>query len=141
MWPPRQSDLSFLKIGCLERLGTHVPMCFARGKVLSGAYDEKCDIWSCGVICYILMCGFLPLLDWLIVVDWNCLRIAACITERVCSQAIHPSMVSQLHIHFVCGPVLTSGTIKAVSGEKDKEILAMVTWPKWHMIVWSRWRC
>ena len=41
-------------------------MCFACGKVLSGAYDEKCDIWSCGVICYILMCGFLPLLDWLI---------------------------------------------------------------------------
>jgi calcium-dependent protein kinase len=29
-------------------------------EMFKGNYDSKCDLWACGIITYILICGYPP---------------------------------------------------------------------------------
>jgi len=54
---PLVKGKNFEKIYMSAKIGTAYYM---SPEVLQGSYDYKCDIWSCGVILYILLCGYPP---------------------------------------------------------------------------------
>ena len=50
----------FKKTG-LRRMKSKVgTLYYISPEIIKGNYDEKCDIWACGVILYILLCGYPP---------------------------------------------------------------------------------
>lgn len=65
--PIDQTQLKVIDFGLASRFNSGTTMHTRAGtpyyvspQVLVGDYDQSCDLWSCGVIMYILLCGYPP---------------------------------------------------------------------------------
>ena len=57
----KANDNNDLKKYGFKRMKTKVgTLYYISPEIIKGNYDEKCDIWACGVILYILLCGYPP---------------------------------------------------------------------------------
>mmetsp|Transcript_46470 Transcript_46470/g.85141 ORF Transcript_46470/g.85141 Transcript_46470/m.85141 type:complete len:713 (-) Transcript_46470:33-2171(-) len=65
--PIEESVVKIIDFGLACRFNAGEPMSSQLGtpgyvapEVLKGSYDKSCDLWSCGVIMFILLCGYPP---------------------------------------------------------------------------------
>ena len=61
------SVIKVIDFGTAKNFINNNPMTYKIGspyyiapEVINKNYNEKCDIWSCGIILYIMLCGYPP---------------------------------------------------------------------------------
>ena len=98
-------------------------------EILKGSYDEKCDIWACGVILYILLSGYPPFngqtdKDIYNMISQMKYDFNQPVWKNISKHAkeLIKNMLAPAKTRYTANQVLNSKWLKVKSGKSDEKI-------------------